>query len=399
MCARRPTDMRRWVFFAPPARAQGGAAGGREGATLEALMRLLGTQLQVSDVGDPAPEVCNSGGGRSAPDAKRLHRPEEQGSELADQIPAAAASGGGTIHTGTSGEVEGEAVDPHVIMMQWRRGPLSDGEIHGPKPVELRNSDQLERGIRLLDRTPLCHTHKFGIIYAAHDQKCEAEFLANTGGSARYEWFLRNLGSYVPLADCATDVFTGGLDRGGERDGEMALLWRNSLAQCVYLTGTLMPNETHPSGEQVNKKRFIGNTFVKLIYSDSEHPLALHHLSGQFNLLVVVVEPLPREYFRVRVLKAPEVALTGPVSEAVIVPAEAAVVVVRRILIDADIAAMMAASGEEQYSSNWQERLRQLRLMRQRFSLDSSSQDLRQDSRLSSSVAAASTVAVPDASA
>ena len=114
---------------------------------------------------------------------------------------------------------------------------------------------------------------------------------------------------------------------------------------------------------------------------------------------MVVVEPLPREYFRVRVLKAPEVALTGPVSEAVIVPAEAAVVVVRRILIDADIAAMMAASGEEQYSSNWQERLRQLRLMRQRFSLDSSSQDLRQDSRLSSSVAAASTAAVPDASA
>ncbi len=63
------------------------------------------------------------------------------------------------------------------------------------------------------------------------------------------------------------------------------------------------------------------------------------------------------------------------------------------------IAAMMAASGEELYSSNWQERMRQLRLMRQRFSLDSSSQDLRQDSRLSSSVAAASTAAVPDASA
>jgi len=172
----------------------------------------------------------------------------------------------------------------------------------------------------------------------------------------------------VPLADCDDHVYTGGLDRSPQsRDGRMALLWRNSLAQCVFFASTLFPNETHPSGEQVNKKRFIGNTYVKMIFADTEHPISLATLSGQFNLLVVLVQPLPNDYFRLSVLKAAHVANTGPVSEPVLIHSSAVVVVVRRILIDADIAAMIAASGEEQYSSNWQERLKQLRMMKRRF--------------------------------
>jgi hypothetical protein len=31
----------------------------------------------------------------------------------------------------------------------------------------------------------------------------------------------------------------------------------------------------------VNKKRFIGNTYVKMIYADTEHPISLATLSGQ----------------------------------------------------------------------------------------------------------------------
>jgi hypothetical protein len=84
----------------------------------------------------------------------------------------------------------------------------------------------LERAIRLLDRTPLTFTHKFGILYIAPDQvpkmfsrvhrrvapgtepvcrqpqRSEAEFLKNAGGSALYESFVRKLGHYMRLSDC-----------------------------------------------------------------------------------------------------------------------------------------------------------------------------------------------------
>ena len=38
---------------------------------------------------------------------------------------------------------------------------------------------------------------------------------------------------------------------------------------------------------QVNKKRFIGNTYVKVVYSDSAHPFTLSSLSGQVESLKI----------------------------------------------------------------------------------------------------------------
>ena len=84
----------------------------------------------------------------------------------------------------------------------------------------------------------------------------------------------------------------------------MALFWRNRLVQCVFFVGTLMTNEA--GAEQVNKKRFIGNTYVKVIFSDSTHPFELSSLSGQFNLVVVVVAPTTPDVFRVTVLRSPQ---------------------------------------------------------------------------------------------
>mmetsp|Transcript_39264 Transcript_39264/g.92851 ORF Transcript_39264/g.92851 Transcript_39264/m.92851 type:complete len:137 (-) Transcript_39264:143-553(-) len=128
-----------------------------------------------------------------------------------------------------------------------------------------------------------------------------------------------------------------------------------------------MPNEC--SGEQVNKKRFIGNTYVKVVYTDSDHWFTLSWLSGQFNLIVIVVAPLEPGYFRLTVHRDPSVPVIGPVTDVVVVPDHAVATVVRRMLIDADIATMIATAGEEHYSSNWQERLKQIRQMLARHAL------------------------------
>ena len=125
--------------------------------------------------------------------------------------------------------------------------------------------------------------------------------------------------------------------------------------------------DLHLWPEQVNKKRFIGNTYVKVIFSDSAHPLALESLSGQFNLVIVIVVPTTAGVFRVTVLRAPQVKLPGPHVETMLVPKAALPTTVRRIMIDADVTAMIARNGDLGYSSNSQERLKQIRQIQRRY--------------------------------
>ena len=65
--------------------------------------------------------------------------------------------------------------------------------------------------------------------------------------------------------------------------------------------------------------------------------------------------------FRVSVLRDPAVKMIGPVEDTTVVPMKSLSLLVRRIVIDSDVAAMIAAGGEGNYSSNWQERLKQIR--------------------------------------
>ena len=105
------------------------------------------------------------------------------------------------------------------------------------------------RAVKLLDHIPPYNTHKIGVVYVgegqvscghsvvwfhishSHPQTSEAEILANTSGSSRFQEFLAGLGQLVRLADCLPDqVYLGGLDRGGG-DGEYAYLYQDDTTQ------------------------------------------------------------------------------------------------------------------------------------------------------------------------
>lgn len=326
---RRPTDLSRWIFMSPRTRVGKGAR-----HTVNGLVSLLLSRLKVPDVhavgkhpvieedkenkkghvegADNARGIAGAGesskavskGDAPIKGGGRAGAGDVQVGQVAAAGGAAAAALAGVVQSGQAGgdgreaeaeegvmeEGVAEALDPDVVLLQWRRGPFAEGGDSGPKAEELIDSQAFQRAVRLLDMTPLTFTHKFGIIYIGHSQQCEADFLRNTCGSALYEEFLNNLGTHTPLAMCTDDVFTGGLDRNSCKDGEFALLWRSSLAQCAFFVGTLMPLEP---GEQINKKRFIGNTYVKIVYTDSNARFSLADLSGQFNLVVVLIKPLP----------------------------------------------------------------------------------------------------------
>lgn len=66
------------------------------------------------------------------------------------------------------------------------------------------------------------------------------------------------------------DVYTGGLDRREDTDGEYSLYWRSSMLQIMFHVVTLMPNQTSLYPQYQNKKRHIGNDNVHIVYSDND---------------------------------------------------------------------------------------------------------------------------------
>ena len=64
-----------------------------------------------------------------------------------------------------------------------------------------------------------------------------------------------------------------------------------------------------------------------------------------------------------------QIMLPGPRMETMLVPKGSLPMTVRRIMIDADVTAMIARNGELGYSSNWQERLKQVRQIQRSHSL------------------------------
>lgn len=101
------------------------------------------------------------------------------------------------------------------------------------------------------------------------------------------------------------DVFVGGLNRDNDSDGEYAYAWWDDLSQMVFHAPTMMPNlPAYPNHE--NKKRLVGNDYVKIVYNDSGKEFAFDTIRTAWNFINVVISPfntgageedLPRDSF------------------------------------------------------------------------------------------------------
>ena len=80
--------------------------------------------------------------------------------------------------------------------------------------LKCNNSDDLDRAIKLLDRTPCVETHKIGLVYIGEGQTKENEILFNSKGSSRYMLFLHNLGTLIKFDEIANEgKYMGGLGK------------------------------------------------------------------------------------------------------------------------------------------------------------------------------------------
>ncbi|KAG5641665.1 hypothetical protein DXG03_004514 [Asterophora parasitica] len=263
-------------------------------------------------------------------------------------------------------------VDPSFFSLQLSSYP----ERTSPSYVRtITDPAVVSKFVTGIDRIPVIDTHKVGIMYVAPGQTHEAEILRNTHGSPAYTRFLEGLGRLINLRG-QRDVYAGGLDP--DEDGEYAYAFWDDIGQVLYHTATMMPT-TEDDPQCNNKKRHIGNDYVRIVWNDSGQPYRFDTLATQFQYVNIVIEPHSlgaivafsnniheNEYFRVTVQRAPGMTEFAPIGHFKIISAETLPHFVRLLsqLADWFASVFSHTQGDTvrvEMKTNWRARLESIR--------------------------------------
>ena len=259
-----------------------------------------------------------------------------------------------------------------------------------PRGQLIPNEEKYLRALRGIHMTPVIDTLSIAILYVAPGQTTEQEIFGNIDGSPLYLDFLSGIRRLVRLKG-QVDVHVGGLDRQDDHDGEYAYAWWDDLSQMIFHTPTMMPNQSD-STNNYNKKRLVGNDFVKIVYNDSGRDFAFDTIQTSFNFVNIVISPhttgagnyeVPtdeewsdwdrEDWFKVTLQRLPEIPDFSPIGAYKLVSRRALPILVRQI---AHLANDMAAryrhirtatdAAEAEYITSWRARLRAIIRLRQR---------------------------------
>lgn len=262
------------------------------------------------------------------------------------------------------------------------------------QPIVLPDDDSTRRAIKAFDFNDTVDGHKAGVIYVGKGQRSEGEILANTQGTSLYNSFLSGLGTKVTLQGATFN--TQGLDREANRDGTHTYAWRDRVTEIVFHITTMMPTNTVSDPQCVEKKRHIGNDFVNIIYNDSGMPFDFDTFKTQYNYFYIVITPefvtpplphrlsghagdgypseaighfKPRFCFTVHTIHSPSFPAISPTSTPKLMSASALAGFVRQLALSASVFSLVRSStaGGGEFVSSWQNRLRQIIKLRQRY--------------------------------
>ncbi|KAI0244031.1 hypothetical protein L0F63_003320 [Massospora cicadina] len=181
--------------------------------------------------------------------------------------------------------------------------PFSAGHL-----VYLTAGASFARDLKALDRKPSRETVKAGLIYVADGQTAEADILCNQQPSPGYVAFAESLGWVVDLATHAG--YLGGLERSGA-NGTTAVYFCDATKEIMFHDVTRMPNDPGDP-QQVKKKRHIGNDSVHIVWNESRCDYSPCTIKGDFGNAQIVIHPLPRGMYDVRIYKDDHVGHFGP---------------------------------------------------------------------------------------
>ncbi|CAB5331669.1 unnamed protein product [Rhizophagus irregularis] len=262
-------------------------------------------------------------------------------------------------------------------------------------PRPLPDDESTNRALTVLDHTPVVDFHKIGVLYVGKNQTKEIEILSNIHGSQDYIEFLNKLGSLVRLKNCKK-IYTGGLDTEYDTDGEYTYYWKDDITQVIFHCATLMPTNLAHDPQCAGKKRHIGNDFVTIVFNDSDQEYEFDTLPSHFNFINIVISPYSHQYssqssistlqssrtddtnknynknsyFKVTMQRRSDMPEIGPI-EFKMVSASALPAFVRQIALHANIFAQVflqsGGNRNTEYVSNWKDRLRQIKRVKERI--------------------------------
>ncbi|KAK0095925.1 hypothetical protein PV326_007052 [Microctonus aethiopoides] len=270
-------------------------------------------------------------------------------------------------------EIPRTGINPSFVFLQLYH--TAHFGVSKEKPLLVPQTTAVQRAVTNLDRIQPYETHKIGVLYIGPGQASnEVEILANQHGSLRYTEFLKRLGTLVRLRDVDENVFLGGLDRNGE-NGNFAYIWQDDVTQVAFHVATLMPTKMSDP-KCTSKKQHIGNNYVTIVYNESDEPYDIQTLKGQFNYACVVIQPLDHATNQVTVQAREELAEHIGHSEPKIISDQNLAILSRQLALHANLASMVSWSlkqnGNNPYASNWLERLRHIKRLRNRVLQESS---------------------------
>ncbi|EFQ97275.1 tuberin [Nannizzia gypsea CBS 118893] len=246
------------------------------------------------------------------------------------------------------------------------------------QPLPLPDDDFTRRAISAFDRNSIVDGHKIGVLYIGEGQTDETEIFANDHGSPDYEFFIASLGTKVSIENPKFNP--QGLYH--ERDGKYIYAWRDRVSEIIYHIATMMPTNLEADPQCVNKKQHIGNDFVNIIFNRSGSEFDFNTISTQFNFVDIVITPASRvgtedmpgkfsvddfnhRLYTVKVLSKPGIPELSAAAIPKVICGKNLAAFVRIIGLNASVFSLVCSHGGE-YISSWQNRLREIRRLRDR---------------------------------
>lgn len=191
------------------------------------------------------------------------------------------------------------------------------------------NGELLWNHLNVLDQSSPRETVKVGVAYVGPGQRTELEILRNNEcSSPEYNAFLGCLGERVLLKDHLG--FMGKLKPG--TDGLDSIYYSNTFVEIMFHVVTMMPNRENDT-QFINKKKFVGNDHVTIVWLEHPYPFRRNTINSQFNCFVIVIQPLPNKLYRLQIMKKDNVEICFPWLDKITVGFERMVKLVRYIAI------------------------------------------------------------------
>ncbi|CRK93003.1 CLUMA_CG006605, isoform A [Clunio marinus] len=254
-------------------------------------------------------------------------------------------------------------ISPSFVFVQL----FSSGKINSSEIIPVTEKHMVT--LNLLDFIPPYEIHKIGVLYVTQGQaNNEAEILRNRSGSTRYIQFLHNLGSLIAIKDAKEEKLFVNME--APREGNFTYVWHDDIIQMTFHVATLMPTlESDPNCHE--KKKYIGNDYVTIVYNDSGEDYALNTIKGQFNYACVIVQPLELGTNLVSVRAKGDIEDFFKHLEPMIISDRGAPLLARQLALHANMASLVSTSLKNRsvspYANNWLERLRKIKHLKSKL--------------------------------